>query len=265
MTQRVFISGGASGLGRALALRWAQTGAKVCIGDLNEVRGAEAVAEIEAAGGEGYYLHCDVTSETDLATACQAMVARWGGVDLVVCNAGVASGGTLQDETLAQWQWVIDINLLGVVRTCKAFVDQFVAQGSGYFLNVASQAGLTPMGKMGSYNATKCAVVGFTETIRFELASDNIGASVLCPAFFRTNLGESLRTDDPRMHGFLEKMFANAKLTAADVADKAYRGVQKRQLLIQTHPEGIRAYRVKRWFPNLFLKQAMTFYRRMSK
>lgn len=138
MTQRIFITAGASGLGRALALRYAKDGAKVCIGDINPEQGAAVAQEIGNAGGEGYFVECDVRRLTDFERVRDDLVQKWGGVDVVVNNAGVASAGAIEDTTMADWEWILDINVLGVVRGCKAFTPLFKAQGAGSFVNIAS-------------------------------------------------------------------------------------------------------------------------------
>ena len=137
MTQRVFITGGASGLGRAIALRYAKEGAKVCIGDINPEQGVAVEAELNQAGGEGYFVECDVRRLSDFEKVRDDLVQKWGGVDVVVNNAGVASAGSIEDTTIGDWEWILDINVLGVVRGCKAFTPLFKQQGSGAFVNVA--------------------------------------------------------------------------------------------------------------------------------
>ena len=197
MTQRVFITGGASGLGRAIALRYAKEGAKVCIGDINPEQGVGVEKEINAAGGEGYFVECDVRRLTDFEKVRDDLVKKWGGVDVVVNNAGVASAGSIEDTTMADWEWILDINVLGVVRGCKAFTPQFKQQGSGAFVNVASMAGLMLAPLMDSYNVTKAGVIALSETLSQELRDAGIHVSCVCPAFFQTNLTSSMRSDIP--------------------------------------------------------------------
>jgi len=121
MSQRVFITGGASGLGRALALNYARQGARVCIGDITPEQGVETEAAINKTGGEGLFLECDVRRISDFEKVKDRLVKDWGGVDVVVNNAGVASAGSIEDTTIADWEWILDINVMGVVRGCKVF------------------------------------------------------------------------------------------------------------------------------------------------
>lgn len=253
--QRILITGGASGLGKALAVRWAEEGAKVCIADLNDERGAETINLIKPKAADAVFCHCDITQQEHVESLRDFLVQEWGGVDIVVNNAGVASAGALQDEDMAQWQWVFDINLFGAVRFTQVFAPLFKQQGKGYFLNVASQAGLTPMPVMGSYCAVKAALVSFSESMHLELLEDNIGVSVLCPAFFKTNLDESTRSNNPVMKEVVSKLLDRATMTAEQIADAAYKGVAEGRFMIQTHKEGKQATRMRKWLPeSLYLK-----------
>lgn len=229
MSNRIFITGGASGLGRAIAERWAQAGWKVCIGDINADRGAEVVAIINELGGEGRYEHVDVTNEQELQAVADRLVADWGGVDIVVNNAGIATGGRIENHKIEDWLAVLDINVVGIARGCKVFTPIFKQQGGGYFLNTSSMAGLIHPPGMASYNASKAGAVALSETLAIELSQDNIGVSVICPSFFKTNLEESLRTDDDEIRVMMSKLFKHAKLTSPDVAEACWKAVKKKQ------------------------------------
>lgn len=266
ISQRVFITGGASGLGKAIAVRYAKAGAKICIGDINAERGTEAVAEIQAAGAaEVHYIHCDVTKMDDFEAARDFVVATWQGIDIVVNNAGVATAGGIDADDLDDWAWVININLMGVVRGCKTFTPVFKEQKSGHFVNIASMAGLISPPMMGSYNAVKAAVVSVTETIDAELSGYNVRATAVCPSFFRTNLDESMRSHVPGMDKVLEKLFANSPITAEDVANDVFDGVKKKALHVVPHRESRKVWRIKRFLPNVFRKQVVKSAQRMMK
>lgn len=255
-TKRLLITGGATGLGKALALCWAQHAQqesielKICIADINEMRGKETEAELNQLGVAAFYQHCDITEIHDINALQTEIRSRWQGVDIVINNAGVATGGSLKSEPLNQWKWVFDINLFGMVQMCQVFVDDFRAQGSGQFINVASQAGITPIPLMSSYNAVKAAVVSFSETLKLELAADNIDVSVVCPSFFKTNLDESLKATEPMAKEMVQHFFSKAQITAQDVAEYVYEQANKRRFMIVTHKEGRRALNMKRYLPN---------------
>ncbi|APR76934.1 Oxidoreductase, short chain dehydrogenase/reductase family protein [Minicystis rosea] len=249
MSTRVFITGGASGLGRALAERYAKAGARVAIADVNDARGTEALAALRGVATDADYIHCDVTREEDLVAARERLVERWGGVDVVVNNAGVAMAGGIEDVSVDDWRWIIDINLLGVVRGCHVFTPVFKRQKSGHFVNIASMAGLLDVPFMSGYNATKAAVVSLSETLQNELAGDGVGVSVVCPSFFQTNLAESLRAPDRGFHVVVGKLLARGSITAADVAEDIFTAVAEKRFYVLPHSSGRTAWLMKRFLP----------------
>ncbi|ASG23343.1 SDR family oxidoreductase [Nitrospirillum viridazoti] len=246
---RIFITGGASGLGLALGKRYARAGWRVAVGDINPDAMAAAVAELSAIAPDAFAIPCDVRDDAALDAAAQALTQRWGGVDIVVNNAGVAQAGNIDDTPLDDWRWIIDINLMGVVRGCKAFTPMFKAQGHGYFVNTASMAGLLDMPTMSAYNATKAAVVSLSETLQHELAPSGIGVSVICPSFFKTNLASSLRTTDPRLRARVDKLLNRPGITAEDVAEYVFQGVAAGRCHLLPHKEGRRFWLMKRLMP----------------
>ncbi|MDY7231750.1 SDR family oxidoreductase [Hyalangium rubrum] len=253
--KRIFITGGASGLGRALAERYAREGWRVCIADIHDARGQEALAALR---GQGHYLHCDVRKEEDLQAVADWLQQNWGGVDIVVNNAGVAIGGAITDVPLSDWQWIIDINLLGVVRGCKVFTPLFRRQGGGRFVNISSMAGLVHAPMMAAYNATKAGVVAVSETLRVELERDRIAVSVVCPAFFRTHLTETLRASNPEVARITHKLVNKARHGADEIAELVYRGVQRGDFHILTHTEGKAAWILKRLAPFSLYARALS-------
>ncbi len=248
-TPRVFITGGASGLGRALAECFAKEGASVCLGDVDDAQGADTRQALARHGGPVHFLHCDVTQEGDLLAAADWLQQHWGGVDVVVNNAGVAQMGGIADVRLSDWQWIVDINLLGVVRGCKVFTPLFRRQGGGCFLNIASMAGMIHLPEAAAYNATKAAVVALSETLQLELEPDHIRVSVACPAFFRSDLARHMRAATPDAERTTQRLVERARIGAEEVAQAIHRGVKAGEAHILTHPEGRMAWRLKRWLP----------------
>ena len=244
--KRIFITGGASGLGRALAERYARAGFRVCIGDLNETRGSEVARTL---GSAAHFLRCDVTSERDLADAAAWLERTWGGVDVVVNNAGVALAGAIDETSMADWQWIVDVNLLGVVRGCKVFTPLLKRQHGGHIVNVASLSGLVHLPMMAAYSATKAAVVAVSETLRLELEQDNIGVSVVCPGFFRTNLIESLRTGSAELHQVTRKLVEQAPIGADEIADKVFQSVARNEFRIIPQKDARLIWMIKRLSP----------------
>ncbi|MFT3767264.1 MAG: SDR family oxidoreductase [Minicystis sp.] len=245
---RIFITGGASGLGRATALRFARAGYRVAIGDVHDERGEETR---KALGPDALYFRCDVTRDEDLAHVASEIESRWGGVDVLMNNAGVAGAGAIEDIPLDAWRWILEINLLGVVRGCRAFVPMLKRQRKGHIVNVSSMAGLLDVPMMSSYNATKAAVVSLSETLQNELADAGIGVSVVCPSFFKTNLGESMRTTDPGLLAAMNKLMDRGKITAEDVADHIFRAVETKEFYVLPHPEARSVWRLKRLLPRV--------------
>lgn len=252
MSQRVFITGGASGLGRALALHYARKGAKVCIGDVNPEAGQATEAELSAAGGEGLFLPCDVRRVTDLEHVRSELEQRWGGVDIVVNNAGVASAGSIEDTTMADWEWILDINVLGVVRGCKVFTPLFRQQGSGTFVNVASMAGLMLAPMMDSYNVSKAGVIALSETLSLELRDAGIRICCVCPSFFQTNLTSGMRSDLPGIQQNINGLMKRSTVTADDVAADIGRAVKQGDFWVLPHQRERRLWLLKRHAPRAF-------------
>ncbi len=249
----VFITGGASGLGKATAMFFARRGYTVCIGDVNDERGEETEKALQAIQPGCLYRHCDVSRAKDLETIRGELVHQWGGVEVVINNAGVAGvAGYIEDSTLADWDWVLNINLLGVVRGCRAFIPTLKQQGFGHIVNVASMAGLMNAPMMSNYNVSKAGVISLSETLRTELASFGIGLSVVCPAFFETNLTESMRSTVPGMESKVHKLMARSGVTADDVARAIYEAVEANEFYVLTHTQEKRMWQFKRFWPDGF-------------
>jgi NAD(P)-dependent dehydrogenase (short-subunit alcohol dehydrogenase family) len=212
---RILVTGAASGLGAALTRAWRERGDEVLATDLG-----------------GADLDLDVTSDDDWARALQHVEGTWGGLDVLVNNAGVAGGGRLDVATLDEWRWITDINLFGVVRGTRTFVPVFKRQRSGHVVNVASLAGLVHPAGMASYNAVKAAVVALTETTGHELAAYGVKASVVCPSYFRTNLLASMQGADTALAGVVAHLVESSPLTADDIAAAVLVGVDRGDELI---------------------------------
>ena len=249
MTTRIAITGAASGLGRELALRWARTGARVALADINGERLAAVAQEVVAAGGSVLVQKCDVRLTDDLDALVDACVRDWGGLDVFVNNAGVAGGGSFELLTDSDWQWLLDINLMGVVRGARAVVPVFRRQGSGVIVNIASMAGLLAPPGMSSYNVAKTGVVSLSETLYGELAPFGIRVTCVCPSFFRTNLIESLRTPNEAMRKSFDRLLDSSDISAADIADQVFRDVAAGNFLCLPHRKGRHAWWLKRaWY-----------------
>lgn len=255
MDKRVFITGGASGLGQALAMHYAVQGWRVLIGDLDLQRCADTLAKLQAVSSFSDAVACDVTTEADLHAAADWLQRHWGGVDVVINNAGVAQMGGIEAASEADWQWIVDINLLGVVRGCRVFTPMLRAQGGGQLVNIASMAGLVHMPQASAYNATKAAVVALSETLQLELEADHISVTVVCPAFFRTALAQNMRASDPKLEAMTKRLVERARIGPEQIARQVFEGVQRGDTHILTHPEARRSWWLKRILPyRIYLK-----------
>jgi len=250
--RRVLITGAGSGLGRALAQRHAASGDRVACVDRDPGRAEETRALL--AGSGHLALVADVADDASMEAMRDAVLADWGGLDVLYNNAGIASGGPMVGSTLQEWREVLEINLLGVVRGCQAFLPGMLAQGSGQVLNTASFAGLAGAPNIMSYGVSKAAVVALSEQLRAEVSDRGIRVSVICPAFFQTNLMQSWR-GDMRMKKFGEKMMENSVDSLDSVADAVFAAARRGTFLIlPTRKEPMR-WRLKRWFPEFYFRK----------
>lgn len=250
--KRVFITGAASGLGRSLALRFAADGWRIAIGDVNTERMAETAGDVEEAGGDPLIIHCDIRSDAEVGDAAATVRREWEGVDVIVNNAGVAAAGTLLETSMDDWHWMMEINLLGAVRVCRAFLPMMEVARSGHVINVASAAGIVQTPGMASYNVAKAGMIALSETLRNEVRSFGVGVTVVCPSFFTTNLLESYRGPDTGAEDVAGKLMDRSKLTADDIADAAFRGMENNDFFVFGHSEARFAYHLKRLFPDFF-------------
>ena len=238
--RRVLVTGGASGLGLALVRALVARGDHVLATDLRADR-PDALPDAAA------YLPLDVRSDEAWAAALAHVRETWGGLDLLVNNAGVAAGGRIDVATMDEWHWIVDINLLGVVRGCRTFTPLLKEQGNGHIVNTASLAGLVHAPGMAAYNTVKAGVVALSETLSHELAPHGIDVSVVCPSFFRTNLGSSFQGADTEMEEAGKKMVSGSKRTADEIAAVVVRGIDARRDVILTDRDGHVAWRAKRF------------------
>ena len=188
------VTGGASGIGRAIATELARRGAGVVVADLHEERLAGTVADLEADGAAVLGVRCDVTSDDDVARLHDEAIDRFGQVDILCNNAGVAVLGPPESVTMADWEWILQVNVLGLVRGVRAFVPAMLERGAGHVVNTASVAGTwaytwdaTP------YITSKFAAYGYSEALLRSLQPRGIDVTVVCPGLVSTNLAETAR------------------------------------------------------------------------
>jgi NAD(P)-dependent dehydrogenase (short-subunit alcohol dehydrogenase family) len=248
------ITGGASGIGRAMAERFAREGMKIVLADVEKAALDQAESELRASGADVIAVLTDVSEELQVRALAERTQEAFGAVHLLCNNAGVASPvGPVWEQSAEDWKWVLDVNFWGVLNGVRAFLPAMLAQNEGHIVNTASLAGLHAGPFMGPYNTSKFAVVALTETLHLELQATQsaVAVSVLCPGFVRTRIGEAERNRRPGTQpgsGPVSSMLAEtysgpfkemiaAGMDPLAVADKVLEAVRNRQLYILTHPE----------------------------
>lgn len=262
---RAVITGGAGGLGRALALEIAKRGGKVVVADLN-LEGAQQVArEVIALGAEAEATRCDVTKLEDVERLASLADEKFGGADLIVNNAGVAVAGPVGEIPMKDWEWIFGINLWGVIYGCHVFVPRFKKQGSGHVLNVASAAGLLCAPDMSPYNVTKAGVVALSETLAGELAFTGVGVTVLCPTFFKTGIVDNARMQagSEATRSLAQSWSDRSKLQADGVAKYALSCCDRDTLYAVPMSDGKWAWRFKRLAPQSYYRAGAKVFRRL--
>ena len=239
---RALVTGAASGLGLALVRQLVDRGVRVLATDVHP----QTPESLQGMQGVSY-LTLDVTQDASWSTARDWVTEEWGGLDYLFNNAGVAAGGRIELTEMDQWQWIVDINLLGVARGCRVFTPMMKEQGSGHIVNTASAAGLIHPPRMTEYVAVKAGVVALSESLFHELKPYGVMVSVICPTFFRTNLTDSLRGKDEQANKSAEKLISKAKLSADTIAGRVIGGVEKGRHIILTDRDGKVAYAAKRF------------------
>lgn len=250
---RAVVTGGASGLGRAFCLALADRGARLMIADIDEVGAAETKRLALGRGAtEAITMRADVAVLEDVEALAERAQAAWGGADLVINNAGVATAGRVGETTMEHWRWLMSINLWGVIHGCHVFAQRFRAQGSGHIINVASAAGLLNAPEMGAYNVSKAGVIALSETLAAETRNENVHVTALCPSFFATNIGKNARGVESRQRDMVEKLMARARIDAEGVARHALRSVESGELHSVPMADARWLWRLKRATPGAF-------------
>ena len=240
-----FITGGASGLGLAMAHAFGDVGMSVMLADIDEPPLVAAVKELEERQIKVASVICDVADRAAVQAAAAETVKVFGKVHVVCNNAGVGAGGPIDQVKTADWDWILAVNLMGVVYGMEAFLPYVRAHGEGgCFVNTASMAGMVSPPGMEPYSATKFAVVAMSEGWAGQLAAENIGVSVLCPGFVKTKIHLSGRARQARFGGPppVDGLAATSALVEngidpARVGRRVVEAIQNEELYIFTHPD----------------------------
>jgi NAD(P)-dependent dehydrogenase (short-subunit alcohol dehydrogenase family) len=255
------ITGAASGIGRGIAERCVRDGMKVVLADIEEANLNKTEAELKRLGGTVLGVKTDVSKRSDVELLARQAVDAFGQVHLLFNNAGVAAGGAPWEATWHDWEWVIGVNLWGVIHGVKVFTPLMLAQNTEcHIVNTASTSGLIAGGGSAPYSVTKHAVVAFSESLYFSLQQRNslVKVSVLCPGIVSTNIASTERnrpaelrnqpvTMTPEMEAGLAafKALIEAGMPPLQVADVVFDAIQKEQFYILTHPEWTEVIRLR--------------------
>jgi NAD(P)-dependent dehydrogenase (short-subunit alcohol dehydrogenase family) len=257
--KRAFITGAGSGLGLAMAQQLARDGWTLGLLDVSPGALDRAVNQLRQSAGAAVtgYLG-DVASYETVAGSIGRFAAASNGFDVLVNNAGVAVAGAVDVTPVEDWNWIVGINLLGVVWGCRAGIPVLKQQGNGLILNIASSAGFAAAPQMAPYNTTKAAVISLSETLAAELAGTGVQVSVAMPGFFRTHLLDQMRAP-PQENRMAHQLMDTSGHDPDDAATELLGAAADGDTYIVWPPQYRLAWRLKRWFPNWFLRRVQAF------
>ncbi|MBI2751010.1 MAG: SDR family oxidoreductase [Burkholderiales bacterium] len=255
------LTGAGSGFGLECARIGAKLGMNLVLADVQQDALDRTVAEMQAAGAPVLAMRVDVSKAEQMQALADAAFQRFGAPHFVFNNAGVGAGGLVWENTLQDWEWVLGVNLMGVVHGVRLFTPMMLAAAKadpsyqGHIVNTASMAGLLNAPNMGIYNVSKHAVVSLSETLYQDLAlvTDQISASVLCPFFVPTGISQSHRNRPGDLNSadakptrsqligqaMSDKAVSSGKITAAEVAQRVFDAIVSGQFYIYSHPKAI--------------------------
>jgi len=259
------LTGAGSGFGLECARIAARLGMNVVLVDVQQDALDAAAAELQALGAQVLALRVDVASASEMQALADAVQQRFGAPHLVFNNAGVGSGGLIWENSVKDWEWVMGVNVMGVVHGVRLFTPMMLDAAKkdpawqGHIVNTASMAGLLAAPNMGVYNVSKHAVVALSETLYQDLSlvTDQISASVLCPFFVTTGISQSHRNRPTELRGskptksqiinqaMTGKAVGSGKVSAADVAQRVFDAVVKNQFYIYSHPKAIKSVQTR--------------------
>ncbi len=259
------LTGAGSGFGLECARIAAKLGMNVVLVDVQQDALDAAAAELQALGAQVLARRVDVASASEMEALADAVQQRFGAPHLVFNNAGVGSGGLIWESSVKDWEWVMGVNVMGVVHGVRLFTPMMLDAAKkdptwqGHIVNTASMAGLLAAPNMGVYNVSKHAVVALSETLYQDLTlvTDQVGASVLCPFFVATGISQSQRNRPAELRGskptksqlvgqaMTSKAVDSGKVSAADVAQRVFDAVAKNQFYIYSHPKAIKSVQTR--------------------
>jgi NAD(P)-dependent dehydrogenase (short-subunit alcohol dehydrogenase family) len=261
-TKTVVITGAGSGLGRGLALNFSKLGWRVAVSDINLKTAGETV-QLMNGKGNGLAVKCDVTKPEEVQALADTVISTWGTIDIIINNAGVPVLGFMDKIAIEDWKFEIDIMFMSVVYGCRTFIPIFKKQGWGHIVNVASSAGIVSLPEMSPYSAAKAGVISLSETLRIELKGSNIGVTVVCPTFFKSNLMEQARCADERQLKMAKTFFSKFSFGKVEsICASTLKAIKKNKLYVLPQPDAKLFWFMKRMAPNTFFNVNAFLYSR---
>lgn len=251
------VTGAGSGIGRAFTLAIAKRGGQVVCADINLAAAEETAALVEARGGKAFALACDVSKLKEVEKlANQSERILRNPVDLVVNNAGVGAGGQVIGESpMADWHWVLGINLWGVIHGCHVFAPRLRALRRGGIINVASAAGFAAGPTMAAYNVSKAGVMSLSETLAAELAGAGVAVTVLCPSFVKTNIIQAGRIP-AKTSSLAAGLMQRVGSSPDEVALMTLQAHERGELYVLPQLDARTVWRMKRFAPVTYSRMA---------
>jgi NAD(P)-dependent dehydrogenase (short-subunit alcohol dehydrogenase family) len=249
------VTGAGSGIGRATAIALAAMGARVAVTDIQQQSAAATTAIIRSKGQEAQSFTLDVSNPEQIEQLASEVRQSLGVPSILVNNAGIAVGGYFLDCSQESWQRIISINLMGVVDCCRIFVPLMVASGQpGHVVNISSMLGYAGAKGVGAYCTTKFGVLGFSESLRAEMAQYDIGVSTICPGMIRTNIInsgilESKEEDVEEKREAIDLMYEKRNYPPDRVAKAIIKAIRRNRAMVPVTPEAWLIYYLKRWMP----------------
>ncbi|HEY3430562.1 MAG TPA: SDR family NAD(P)-dependent oxidoreductase [Cyclobacteriaceae bacterium] len=257
--KRAFITGAASGLGRALCHELAADGWLLGISDINDEQLAVTHREITERGGKPCSFHLDVSNKNEFQQVAEKFLKEAGGIDLLINNAGVGDGGVFEEYSLDNWEWMVGINQMSVVYGCHLFIPIFKKQQSGHIINIASLAAISCAPQMGAYNMTKAAVVAISETLYGELMDHNIDVSCVQPSYFKTNIASGVR-GGANVKKITQYLLDRSGIEPPAIAQEVLDRAGNKELYIILPGNARKLWWFKRFFPMKFRKMVKEKY-----
>jgi NAD(P)-dependent dehydrogenase (short-subunit alcohol dehydrogenase family) len=256
------VTGAASGIGRALCLELGRRGWKVGALDVNVDAAGETVEMVRLAGGSGEALFCDVRDLGSVQAAADHFFDRWGSVGVLVNNAGVGTGGKVGEVLMEEWRRVVDTDLWGVIYGCHCFIPRMKDRGAGWIMNIASTGAFLVVPETAPYAVAKAGVLALTETMAPELAPFNIGVTVVCPSFVRTNIEDTMGCTEEWHRDILRAALECSGDSPDAVAARAVEGMLRGRLYVLPQATGRASWLFKRLAPGTYVRMLSWLNRR---